>query len=249
MILKKLIHISMLILIFLPMTTLAADVAERFNAGNAAYSVGDYDTAISIYEDLLKHEGNGAGLLYNLANSYAQKGQVGLAILNYERALRINASDPDIIGNLAKVRKDSGLFTEEPDKIAQILLKLSIDSWTIAAFGCLLFMVILLSVRLKYKSSKRSYIGSWVSVTLVLILSVTAVGYNYQTYNPLVVIAEDAKLQVSPFEGASSSGAVVQGRMLFPIKSHGDYTYVTDRVGRKGWLRSDFVEAVCGQSS
>lgn len=249
MIQKKLIHIFMLILILMPMTTQATDVFDRFNDGNAAYSVGDYDTAITIYNDLLKQDGNGVGLLYNLANSYAQKGQVGLAILNYERALRINASDSDVIGNLAKVRKDSGLFTEEPDKVNQILSMLSIDSWTIAAFVCLLCMVILLSVRLKYKSSKRSYIGSWVSVTLVMILSVTAVVYNYQTYNPLVVIAEDVKLQVSPFEGASSSGAIVQGRMLFPIKNHGDYTYVTDRAGRKGWLRSDLVEAVYGQSS
>ncbi|BHH85669.1 tetratricopeptide repeat protein [Desulforhopalus sp. 52FAK] len=245
---KTVYALILLLLALVPMELLAGDIDERFEAGNAAYSVGDYDKAITIYEGLLKQEGNSSGLLYNLGNSYAQRGEVGLAILQYERALRIDPSDSDIIGNLAKVRKDSGLFTEEPGKITRLFAILSIDSWTVLAFAILVFMATLLAVRLKYKPSPRSYVGSWVCAMVLLLISITGVVQGYQSYNPLVVVGSDAKLQVSPFEGASSSGAVEQGRLFYSVKTHGDYTYVTDRAGRKGWLKSEAVAAV-SQSS
>jgi len=245
---KTIYALILVLLVLVPMQALAGDVAEGFEAGNAAYSVGDYDTAISIYEELLTQEGHSAGLLYNLGNSYAQKGEVGLAILQYERALRLDPSDPDIIGNLAKVRKDSGLFTEEPGKISRFFAILSINGWTVLGLTTLAFMVVLLAIRLKYKPSPRSYVGSWLCALLLLIVSISGVALAHQSYNPLIVIGSDANLQISPFEGASSSGSVEQGRLFFFIKGHGDYTYVTDRAGRKGWLKSDLVAAV-SQSS
>lgn len=42
--------------------------------------------------------------LYNLGNSYARAGQLGLAALNYERAGLLAPNDPDIHANLAYVR-------------------------------------------------------------------------------------------------------------------------------------------------
>ena len=42
--------------------------------------------------------------LYNLANSYARAGRLGLAALNYERAGLLAPNDPDIHANLAYVR-------------------------------------------------------------------------------------------------------------------------------------------------
>lgn len=231
--------------LLLPVWLPAGELETFFTAGNAAYSQGEYDKAIEIYNNILAEEGNGAGLLYNLANSYAQKGRVGLAILNYERALKILPADADILGNLAKVRKDSGLFTEKPGKVEQFFSLLSIDGWTIGAFACLLLLAILLAARFKHRVFPRSLIVTGYSALFLLLLSVSATLYSYQTYNPLVVIADDVKLQVSPFEGATSTGAIEEGRLLFPVKQHGDYTYVADRSGRKGWLQNSAVEAVC----
>ena len=239
---------QILIVLFLslsPLVLQAGDVESRFESANAAYSLGEYDKAIKIYKDIIEHEGSGSGLMYNLANSYAQKGQIGLAILNYERALKLSPSDPDILGNLAKVRKDKGLFAEEPGKVALLFSTLSIDGWSTVAACCLVFVAVLLLIRLRYKSSTRAFAVSTVSVVSLFLLSVAGTYYGYRSYNPLVVIASDIKLQVSPFEGATSTGAVVEGRLLFPVKQHGEYSYVTDRSGRKGWIKAEAVEAVC----
>lgn len=244
---KVICALCLSIVMFSPLLLQAGEEETHFNAGNAAYSVGEYDKAIEIYKGLLEQEGNSSGLLYNLANSYAQKGEIGLAILNYERALKLSPGDPDILGNLTKVRKDQGLFTEKPGIVARIVQFFSIDTWTGIALCCLVFITILLFIRLKVRPSPRSLYVSGICAVFLLSVSVLATVYSYQRYNPLVVIARDVKLQVSPFTGADSAGAIKEGRLLFPVKQHGDYIYVVDDSGRKGWLQNDSIEAVCLQ--
>lgn len=236
---------ALLLVLSSPLFLHAGELETSFDAGNAAYSTGDYAKAIETYETILSQEGKGSGLLYNLANSYAQKGEFGLAVLNYERALKLRPTDPDILGNLAKVRKDRGLFIEEPRAVERFFSILSIDGWTWGAFAGLLILVIVLSLRFKCKGRLKSFPIVGCSAACLLTLGVIGTVYRYQTYNPQVVIAGDVKLQISPFEGATAIGAIEEGRLLFSVKQHGDYTYVRDRAGRKGWLKNESVEAVC----
>ena len=85
---------------------------DQYQNAASAYSRGDYKQAIEGF-GMLATEGLSASLLYNLGNSYAQAGQSGRAILNYERVLRLAPGDSDTIGNLELVRKDKGIFQEE----------------------------------------------------------------------------------------------------------------------------------------
>ena len=80
---------------------------------NNAYHERDYDLAVKIYEQLINENGYSAGILYNLANTYAQKGETGRAIVNYQRARLLAPGDPDIKGNLEVVNKKAGLFDDE----------------------------------------------------------------------------------------------------------------------------------------
>jgi tetratricopeptide (TPR) repeat protein len=241
---RSLLAMVLLISVLLPFWTQAADLASRFEEGNAAYSRGDYDSAVEIFSEITKESGNAKAVLYNLGNSYAQRGDTGLAILNYERALKISPNDPDILGNLAKVRKDRGLFATEPGKLERLFSIFSIDSWAILGLCCLFVMILLLVSSLKSRPGRRMFFTSWSCTLIILALSVFATAYSYRSYNPLVVVAGGVKLQISPFEGATSAGAIEEGRLVFPIKSYNNYTYVQDGAGRKGWLKNDEALAV-----
>ena len=65
-----------------------------------AYEMKHYDKAISIYEALIKEEGATKQLYYNLGNAYYRANEIGKAILNYERALRLDPTDEDAKANL-----------------------------------------------------------------------------------------------------------------------------------------------------
>ena len=70
-----------------------------FDIANAAYADGRYEEAAEIYQTLLAEEPN-ATLYYNLGNACFKQGELAQAILNDERALRLNPNHKDAQFNL-----------------------------------------------------------------------------------------------------------------------------------------------------
>jgi len=77
---------------------------EIFHGGNAAYSQEDYETAASEYTRLLRYRIADPRVEYNLANAHFKLGDLGLAILHYERARQLDPTDPEIRDNLEFAR-------------------------------------------------------------------------------------------------------------------------------------------------
>jgi len=218
---------------------------ELFQQGNEAYSRGDYAAAINDYEQITRLSGYSPGVLFNLANSYAQVGKTGLAVLNYERAQRLAPSDTDISGNLELVKKENGLFPRELSKTERFFNLLSLKQWsTVILFSLIAFtMMMLLTIRVRF--SRQLTISVSAGCLLLAMLAVAGAYFHYQYFNPAVVIVPDARLFVSPFENAGSNGTIKEGRLVYPVKQHGEYTYVTDETNRKGWIPTASIEAVC----
>ncbi len=74
-----------ILLLLLSATTIFADTVEDslFREANEAYSRGDYDQAIEKYQKITETAGYSPAVLYNLANSYASSGKVGLAVAQF----------------------------------------------------------------------------------------------------------------------------------------------------------------------
>lgn len=69
-------------------------------SANQLCEQGDYSAAISAYQSIPAFEKK-PKVLYNLGNAYFQSGQLGRAILNFERAFRLAPSNKSIQHNLA----------------------------------------------------------------------------------------------------------------------------------------------------
>ncbi len=240
---QKLLLLSLFFVLFAG-SVQAAD--ERFEKGIIAYNNGLYEEAIESFESLAS-EGLSSSLLYNLANSYAQNGQTGMAILNYERAARLAPGDSDIQGNLELLRKEKTLFQEDKTLSQRFVHLFGLDGWTIlAVVGFLAFAVcLLLPPTPKLKNSTRRIVA--VSGLLLTMASVFGVVGQYRHYHDAVVVADDAKLRLSPFESAATSGSIQEGRLLSPGKEHNNYTLVKDETGRSGWLVNDAFRSISGR--
>src|SRR5437868_15512524 len=80
--------------------SLRAEGDAEFVKANQAFAQGHFKEAISSYEALVQKREWSANLFYDLGNAYFRTGDFGRAILNYERALRLDPHHPEADANL-----------------------------------------------------------------------------------------------------------------------------------------------------
>lgn len=215
-----------------------------FEQANILHSRGEFQQAAEQYRDILRKYGVSPSLLYNLADSYAAAGQVGPAVLNYERALRLAPGDADIQGNLAQVRKDAGLYQDDQPLYRRWAEMLGADQWLMIA-GCALLCLGISALFVTAATAgpgqgKRTLLRWLMTGSLVVVLlTLPPAVFRYQDWKIGVVLAEDARLVISPFADATPAGDIKAGRLLRPKRAHGDYVLVKTENGKSGWLARD----------
>ncbi|MBU3982980.1 MAG: hypothetical protein KJ985_05785, partial [Proteobacteria bacterium] len=70
----------------------------------------------------------------------------------------------------------------------------------------------------------------------LLCLCSAGVAIQYRNWQQAVIIAPDTGLLISPFDGAGSTGAIEEGRLIRIIKRHDSYALINDENGRSGWV-------------
>ena len=114
-----------------------AQVEAKLAQANQFMVNKKYQKAAEVYEDLIAEGYSGAELLYNLGNAWYRAGDRGKAILNYERALRLQPGDQATLDNLALVREEltDEVIELEPFFLYRwwrfLLYLFSATSWTI----------------------------------------------------------------------------------------------------------------------
>ena len=209
----------LLIILFSPLLAAADsgdDSQNLFKQGNEAYSRGDFSTAAEFYEQLTATSGYGSGILFNLGNSYAQSGQTGKAILNYERALRLAPSNSDIQSNLELIRNESGLFPREYSWSEHFFQLLTLDQWTISAFFFLITISVFQAVSLvrHFSTQIRWFVTS--ICLMFFMLSLSGTFSRHPHWQPSVVTDAGSRLLLSPFSSSASIGSIQQGRLVYP---------------------------------
>ncbi|CAK8725293.1 TPR repeat-containing protein [Candidatus Electrothrix laxa] len=211
-----------------------------FEQANILHTQGEFQQAAEQYSGIISTYGVSAPLLYNLANSYAAAGEVGPAVLNYERALRLAPGDVDIQGNVAQVRKEAGLYRDDRPLYRRLAEILGADQWLMiagCAFFCLGLSALLVTTGVGQK--KRALHWLMISSLAVLFLTLPPAVFRYHDWKIGVVLAEDTHLVISPFADAAPAGDIKVGRLIRPGREHGDYVLVKTETGKSGWLVKD----------
>lgn len=108
---------------------------------DSAYTADNFQEAAELYLQALHTDGASAELLYNLGNCYYRLGRPGQAIVNYERALRLDPSMEDarfnrdfVNARIADRPGERGTFLS--NALDAAALSVRSDSWAWIAFGC-----------------------------------------------------------------------------------------------------------------
>ena len=100
---KSIVFLGLMILSLWAMAQ-AQEPRMLFDTANAAYGNGHYEAARDAYRQLWDQGGHNGPVAFNLGNCYYKLGQMGPAVLFYERAVRLMPSDENVQANLLLAR-------------------------------------------------------------------------------------------------------------------------------------------------
>lgn len=240
------------LILWFALTLLAQAGAPPFVLAQWSAERGDWEQAISSYSAALQYEGPSASVYYNLGYCQQQVGDVGRAVLAYERCLALSPRAADAQHNLTMLRKELSLpdvkiqASELPSWTAWI----SRDEWFVVFLTASVFLVA--SFWCAWLSSRRNTRFLWFAVSAlacaVMVGSTWIVGKRQDEDRLAVVLAADQSLQLSPFPSSEKLTSCPPGSVVSLGEEHGDYVFAEIIPGNtRGWLRGDALEKIAPQ--
>ena len=149
-----------------------------FQQGVQAYQDGDYQTAREHFEAALQHGKASAALYYNLGNAYYKMDEIGPAILNYERAKKMEPGDEDVEFNLnvAQLQVVDKIPSPEADFFFKtwngVKTILSLKQFAVVTITVYVLFIVLIILMLLVKNPRIVAFArySWIPVLIVLVL-------------------------------------------------------------------------------
>ena len=241
--------------LFVLIAVTAQTPQQLMQQGNDAYSKGDYATAVDAYNAIYDAGQHSADLYYNLGNAYYRQEELGLAILNYERALRINPHFKDARQNLELA------YSKTEDKIDS-LPQLFIVNWALAVIRwfspngwlvVLLILVILLGaltilffISNDYAWRKRSLLAG-IFCALILLISIgctIAAFHQANRHDKAIVTNPMIVVKSSPETTGIDKIILHEGTPVAIDETLGDWHRIHIADGNSGWVETSDITII-----
>lgn len=220
-----------------------------------SYNEGDYQTAIEQYEAIIAAKKHSLELFYNLGNSYYRNGNIGKAILNYERALLISPKEEDVIYNLDIARESIEVPLETINEFFLIQWRNNISSmassWTWAILTILMVWLGFFSLGVwQIKDDRRTKILSFTAGIGLLLASFIplSLGMNRLTQQKNsgkgIVITDGKFLHSAPDDNSENLQPLYPGYKVKILDQIENYYKVKLSNGSIGWTRLNDIEEI-----
>lgn len=233
----------------------ATDAQQVFQEANQAYTSGNFSLAVEKYEAILKENAFSKELYYNLGSSYFRLNQIGKAVLNFERALRLAPSDKDIQNNLEFSR---GRIVEDIEPISNFFIiqwwntlrdSLSADSWSFLTLlflwlGIAGFIVWLLAKERLLK--KRGFIAGIILIPLSIIFYLLAQDAQNEVVSSryAIIIVSETPFRPSPDMNTIPVAKLHEGIKVEILDTLSHFYKVRLPNGEEGWMAEGSIEKI-----
>ncbi len=222
------------------------DISFRFETANKYYQDGYYEDAIDEYETLILDGFINPYVYYNLSVAYYKNNEIGRAVLNLERALKLMPRNKDFQYNKEVLAE----LVQEPQKnIAEKFLYDTIKSFSlneIISITLAVFIILLLLTSLYLFKLKNKLVPFLV---LVLILNVFSFSLLYLKFYDEVVLNKYIAIRTIPVRNKPSkdddiSFEINEGRQIIVLSEIGRWVNVKLSDGFTGWVDKNFIEKI-----
>jgi tetratricopeptide (TPR) repeat protein len=228
---------------------------EIFSTANAQYQKSEFEQAAAQYEKIISLGYESAEVYYNLGNCYFKLNQTGPAILNYERAKKINPDNDDINFNLrlANLRVADRI---EPlpemmlvKALKNILSALSVDGWSKWAVALLWLAFAALAGFMFINISKLRFasflVGLFALLIAVAFLFIAFQQNNYlQTHRFGIVTVTNTYVKSAPADRGTDLFILREGVKAEILEEASDWRKIKLADGKIGWIQIAHLEVI-----
>lgn len=250
--------VAALLMLSFPLSGYAADayVDSLFNAANAAYSEGRWGDAVTAYTSVENLGLESPALYCNLGSAYYKEGDIAMAMLYYERALKLDPSYSDARYNRTVI---SDFVQDRIEPVPEFILKtwvrelcygLDSDTWAVA--GLVFLVVTAAALLLLFLSSSLALRRTgFFSAIVFLLLAVMAITFSfwqkadYMRKDGAIIMTPVVSVKSSPSSEASTDLFILhEGTKVLIIDEVGEWRNIELADGRQGWMRSSDMSII-----
>lgn len=248
--------VTLLLSLGASMNIQAKDLDSLWTAGVQAYTDGKFSDASAAWTSIEESGQKSAKLYYNLGNAWFKQGNYPKAILNYERALRLDPSYSDARYNLEFT---SNFVQDKIEPVPEFILKsvarkvcyvMGSNAWAVI-FLVLLAAALVMGLPFLLGSSVGKRRAGFYCGIVLLLLSAGALSFSiWQKSDSVktdtaIVMSPVSSVKSSPSSGSSKDLFVIhEGTKVTILDEVGSWRNISLADGRQGWIPASDIEII-----
>lgn len=248
--------VTLLLSLGASMNIQAKDLDSLWTAGVQAYTDGKFSDASAAWTSIEESGQKSAKLYYNLGNAWFKQGNYPKAILNYEKALRLDPSYSDARYNLEFT---SNFVQDKIEPVPEFILKsvarkvcyvMGSNAWAVIFLVLLAAALVMGLLFLLGSSVGKRRAGFYCGIVLLLL---SAGALSFSIWQKSDSVKTDTAIVMSPVSSVKSSPSSGSSKDLFVIHE-GTKVTILDEVGtwrnisladgRQGWIPASDIEII-----
>ena len=250
---KKLKVIPILSLVFLLFTGVYAQQPRQlFQKANQAYQNQNFQQAIELYQNILGQGYQATEIYYNLGNAFFRLNNLGQAILNYEKALKLNPNDPDIRYNLelANLRVVDRLelpprffLFEWWDSLKTYFSLTQLTRLVAILFTLSILLLVLWLFIRRYRLRRWLLTGVIVSGILFIFWGYILINQSgeYRNRHQAIVLTPTITVMSAPDEGSTDVFLLHEGVKIRLDEQRTSWVKISLPDGKSGWIKTEDI--------
>jgi tetratricopeptide (TPR) repeat protein len=225
--------------------TLAASAAAQSAAEE--YRAERFREAAELYDQQISRGERNAPLFYNAGNAWYRAGDLGRAILNYERALALEPGHPEATANLQLARDKARALELQKSGVDKWLARVQPNHYSVIAAVAFWSAAFAFAALLLGKRRSRRLIAT-AAVGLLIAAGSVAALYRHETGNRgaarAIVTAGNIQARLATADTAGAVLALPPGSEIGILSTRGEWSYAALPNGLRGWIPASSAERV-----
>jgi len=226
-------------------------ITASFYKANELFGQGNYDKAEKVYQEILASGMHSGNIYYNLGNTFFKQGQLGKAIVNYERAKRLLPYDRDVQANLKYALSLCNNSIVPLKKFGLIRLMnnitecLTLDVWTILLSAAYFMVLVSFAFFMIKKTAIFKKVAVFLLFCLIMISCLWLVKFQwFMLDKQAIIIVSEVDSRFAPALDAVVHFKAYEGAGIEIIDQNSAWVRIKTPDGKIGWVPNISVEKI-----